>query len=67
MSDFKKYHCQECEHLYDEAKGDPDSGIAPRHALGRYSRGLGMPDLRRAEKFFQAGELVNRPTRKFSS
>jgi len=29
MSDFKKYHCLECEHIYDEAKGDPDSGIAP--------------------------------------
>ena len=29
MSDFKKYRCQECEHIYDEAKGDADSGIAP--------------------------------------
>ena len=29
MSDFKKYRCLECEHLYDEAKGDPDSGLAP--------------------------------------
>lgn len=29
MSDFKKYQCLECEHIYDEAKGDPDSGIAP--------------------------------------
>jgi rubredoxin len=29
MSDFKKYHCMECEHIYDEEKGDPDSGIAP--------------------------------------
>jgi rubredoxin len=29
MSDFKKYHCLECEHIYDEAHGDPDSGIAP--------------------------------------
>lgn len=29
MSDFKKYHCLECEHIYDEEKGDPDSGIAP--------------------------------------
>ena len=27
MSDFKKYRCRECEYLYDEAKGDPDSGI----------------------------------------
>ena len=29
MSDFKKYQCMECEHIYDEAKGDPDSGIPP--------------------------------------
>ena len=29
MSDFKKYRCMECEHLYDEAKGDPDSGFPP--------------------------------------
>jgi rubredoxin len=29
MSEFKKYHCMECEHTYDEAEGDPDSGIAP--------------------------------------
>jgi rubredoxin len=28
MSDFKKYRCKECEHVYDEAEGDPDSGIA---------------------------------------
>lgn len=27
MSEFKKYRCLECEHLYDEEKGDPDSGI----------------------------------------
>ena len=29
MPDFKKYRCLECEHLYDEAKGDADSGFAP--------------------------------------
>jgi rubredoxin len=29
QSEFKKYRCQECEHLYDESKGDPDSGFAP--------------------------------------
>lgn len=29
MTDYKKYYCQECEHTYDEAEGDPDSGIAP--------------------------------------
>jgi rubredoxin len=29
MTEFKKYHCLECEHIYDEAQGDSDSGIAP--------------------------------------
>jgi rubredoxin len=27
MSDFKKYRCTACGHIYDEAQGDPDSGI----------------------------------------
>jgi rubredoxin len=29
MSDFKKYQCTVCDHIYDEAMGDPDSGIEP--------------------------------------
>jgi rubredoxin-NAD+ reductase len=26
---FKKYICSICGHVYDEALGDPDSGLAP--------------------------------------
>jgi rubredoxin len=26
---FRKYTCLVCDHVYDEAAGDPDSGIAP--------------------------------------
>jgi rubredoxin-NAD+ reductase len=26
---FRKFTCHVCNHLYDEALGDPDSGIAP--------------------------------------
>lgn len=29
MSDFRKYQCEVCGHIYNEAEGDPDSGIAP--------------------------------------
>ncbi len=29
MADFKTYKCKICGHIYDEAKGDPKSGIAP--------------------------------------
>jgi len=26
---MKKYICTVCDHIYDPAEGDPDSGIAP--------------------------------------
>ena len=29
MVSFKKYECDVCGFIYDEAVGDPDSGIAP--------------------------------------
>ena len=29
MAEYKKYRCMECEHIYDEEQGDPDSGLAP--------------------------------------
>jgi rubredoxin len=29
MSDFKKYKCKMCGHVYDEEKGDARTGIAP--------------------------------------
>ena len=29
MSDFKKYQCSVCDHIYDEERGDADSGIEP--------------------------------------
>jgi rubredoxin len=28
MSDFKKYRCLKCGHIYDEAEGCSESGIA---------------------------------------
>ncbi len=27
--DYKKYICSLCGYIYDEAVGDPDSGLAP--------------------------------------
>ncbi|MBK8815403.1 MAG: rubredoxin [Methylococcaceae bacterium] len=29
MSEYRKFECTVCGHVYDEAVGDPDSGIAP--------------------------------------
>ena len=26
---FAKWHCVTCGHIYDEALGDPDTGLAP--------------------------------------
>ena len=32
-----KYVCDICGYVYDPEVGDPDNGVAPRHALGRSS------------------------------
>jgi rubredoxin-NAD+ reductase len=29
MNDYQRYVCDACGYIYDEAKGDPDSGLAP--------------------------------------
>jgi len=29
MNSYRKYICSACGYIYDEAEGDPDSGIAP--------------------------------------
>jgi rubredoxin len=29
MFDYRKYQCNVCGHIYDEAEGDEDTGIAP--------------------------------------
>jgi rubredoxin len=33
MASMAKYRCLVCEHIYDPAEGDPDSGIAPGTAF----------------------------------
>jgi len=29
MTKYRKFACSACGYIYDEAEGDPDSGIAP--------------------------------------
>ena len=29
ISQYRKFLCVVCDYIYDEAKGDPDSGLAP--------------------------------------
>ena len=33
MASMAQYRCLVCEHIYDPAQGDPDSGIAPGTAF----------------------------------
>ena len=40
MSDYKKYQCKICDHIYDEAEGDPDSCIE----AGTRWQGVPEPD-----------------------
>ena len=49
MSDFKKYQCRECEHIYDEAKGDPEVALL-LEPVGPIYRMIGpaLPHLQRA-------------------
>ena len=44
---MKQYECDLCGYVYDEAAGDPDNGIAPRHQVGGPARRLGVPPVRR--------------------
>ena len=38
----RRYRCRYCSHVYDEALGDPDSGIAPGTRFGGLSFGYGQ-------------------------
>ncbi len=29
MSEYRRYQCTICGHIYDEREGDPEGGIAP--------------------------------------
>jgi rubredoxin-NAD+ reductase len=29
MTTYRRYQCSVCGHIYDEAEGDPDTGIKP--------------------------------------
>ena len=41
-----KYVCDVCGYVYDPAVGDPENGVAPRHAVGRGPGGLALPAVR---------------------
>lgn len=42
--DFRRYGCLNCSHIYDEAAGDPDSGLAPGTRWGDVPEDWICPD-----------------------
>lgn len=41
---FKKFKCVICGHIYDEALGDPDSGLAPGTRFADLPANWSCPD-----------------------
>ena len=41
---MKKYQCNVCGYIYDPAKGDPDSGVAPGTAFEAIPESWVCPD-----------------------
>lgn len=41
---FRKFACQICGHIFDEAEGDPTAGIAPGTRWEDIPDGWGCPD-----------------------
>lgn len=53
MSAFKKYICTVCDHIYDEALGDPDSGIAPGTLFADIPEEWVCPECAAAKEYFE--------------
>jgi hypothetical protein len=49
--------CLICGWIYDEAAGDPEHGICPRHGLGRRAHELDLSGVRRAQGRLRDGQL----------
>lgn len=41
---MKRYRCTVCDHVYDPALGDPDSGIAPGTPFEKLPEDWSCPD-----------------------
>lgn len=41
---MRQWQCRYCSHIYDEAKGDPEHGIAPGTRLEDIPDGWACPD-----------------------
>jgi rubredoxin---NAD+ reductase len=54
--EFKKYKCVVCDWIYDEAKGDPDSGLKPGTKFADIPEGWSCPDCGVTKEFLEPME-----------
>ncbi len=54
MSEFKKYKCETCGHIYDEEKGDPETGIKPGTFWSNVPESWECPDCGASKDMFVA-------------
>jgi rubredoxin len=53
---MKKYICGLCGYIYDEAKGDPDSGLAPGTTFEQIPDDWSCPDCGVTKDMFELHE-----------
>ena len=53
---YRKYKCIVCEYIYDEEKGDPESGLAPGTRLEDIPSDWQCPDCGVKKKFLELVE-----------
>jgi rubredoxin len=51
---MKKYECDNCNYIYDPAKGDPEAGIAPGTAWEDVPEDWVCPDCHATKDMFTA-------------
>lgn len=51
-----KYICTACDHVYDEAEGDPDEGVAPGTLWADVPEDWGCPECGVDKSFFELME-----------
>ena len=49
---MKKYECEPCGYIYDEAAGDPDNGIAPGTKFEDLPEDWVCPECEESKKMF---------------
>jgi rubredoxin len=56
--DYKKYQCSVCGYIYDEAKGDPEAGLAAGARWADIPEDWFCPDCGTAKSEFEMVEIA---------